>query len=378
MPLSERTESPSIAGMLINMVFGSNPSTSLTNQLSRERLSPKLLDLAEQLSQAQSGLAEAHEHLNETHHRENRLERELQMTYEDAKNMQSQIYQMSDELDTAHSRIQEFDTYKIRSEQERDEFRYKWDNIQRELHVTKDEVERLQQQQASHNDDTERTRLITMLNDATSSNRTLEDRVKTLTQERGEANAALKRLRGANNTKAPSSETFSLDSFRDTVDQVSEAHVKSSGHPSVERLNDAIDSLVLDVLEQAAEVVAAQGDGNPAPMVETRPSDSVLLSALTKPGLTEECRGLLLDSALHSIVLPCLYRVFFQGEVVTHLADSTKPLDDVFKQISETGMPPPAIPISTLNLSRRAVDCLATLEGTSREWYITHVGLFAN
>ncbi|KZP22892.1 hypothetical protein FIBSPDRAFT_1043258 [Athelia psychrophila] len=137
--------------------------------------------------------------------------------------------------------------------------------------------------------------------------------------------------------QAPPRVDFALDSFRDAVDQVSEAHVKFSGHPSVERLNEAIDNLVLEALEHASEAVAAQSDSNTPFLsaVAAQPSDSLLFASMTKPGLTEDHHGLLLDACLHAVIVPLLYEAFFKETVSTVSKDKTDILDELFSRMSE-------------------------------------------
>lgn len=48
---------------------------------------------------------------------------------------------------------------------------------------------------------------------------------------------------------------FSLDAFDNTLDQVSEAQVKSAGKVSIDGLNESINAVVFDVLEQASAIV---------------------------------------------------------------------------------------------------------------------------
>lgn len=242
------------------------------------------------LSRAQSELAETRKHLTESRNQEKMLVKKLKVAGKNTKNLKSQI---DDQKLTLGA-------YKIKSKQE-------LVNLRQQMNHYEDELKRL---------------------------KSMRPRGKR------EDNRIAKRPRRFIKAEGPP-QTFSLDSFQDTVDQVSEAHVKGNGHPSVERLNNAIDSLVFEVLEQVANLVAA-------PVVGMWPSDGVLFSAWAKPALTEECRGLLLDSALHSIVLPRLYRVFFQSEVVTHRSDSTEPFEDAFKHISKAGMPLSSVLVSTL------------------------------
>jgi hypothetical protein len=131
-----------------------------------------------------------------------------------------------------------------------------------------------------------------------------------------------------------------LDAFQNTLDQVSEAHVKCNGRPSVESINDAIDVAVLNALEQAATISAAQDDIVLRRPVDIEPShqNNLLLVALAAPSLTEDNRGLLLDAYLHSVLIGRLHKAFFWGDVATFSTDETKLLDIVFSNIAIKGM----------------------------------------
>lgn len=206
---------------------------------------------------------------------------------------------------------------------------------------------------------------------------TLDARLKSLMQERAEAQATIKRLRNAKDAQGSSQGTFSLDSFRDAVDQVSEAHVSFTGHPSVERLNEAIDNMVLEVLEQACEALAAHGDSITHFDVKPPPLDTPLFASLAKPSLTEDNRGFLLDALLHNLIVPFVYDMFFQRTISTiAVDDEVEVLDKVFSKITAAGMTLSPF-IATLSITKvpeiRALGRLSTVESNDSKCYCRHV-----
>lgn len=257
--------------------------------------------------------------------------------------MQRLLNQLSRELEAAQTSIQEYDSSVHQSEQKRHVLQDALDTMQHQMQVMEAAAE-TSQTHPQHED--QLSKALWELHAARENEAALNARVEGLAQERGEARAALKRLRNEKEAQAPPRVDFALDSFRDAVDQVSEAHVKFSGHPSVERLNEAIDNLVLEALEHASEAVAAQSDSNTPFLsaVAAQPSDSLLFASMTKPGLTEDHHGLLLDACLHAVIVPLLYEAFFKETVSTVSKDKTDILDELFSRMSEAGMNFPPFP----------------------------------
>lgn len=168
----------------------------------------------------------------------------------------------------------------------------------------------------------------------------LANQVESLLQQREEDHSIIRRLHDKLDARAPKREEFALDAFRDTADQVSEAHVAFSGRPSVESLNTAIDDLVLEVQEQVNQVVAAKGYSHGSFVVAQPKSDSPLVVSMAQRGLTEEHHGLLLDACLHARILHYLYGTFFSSAVTTVSMDETRVLDMLFDQVSKAGKNP--------------------------------------
>lgn len=177
----------------------------------------------------------------------------------------------------------------------------------------------------------ERTRLMTKLTEADSLKKKMEAMIRNL-QKREALHIAT-----AKQSQTPTPAKISLDAFDNTLDQVSEAHVKISGHPSINGLNDSLDNLVSDVLEQAPNL-AATYTGHRASIGE-RESDlpRAMLTALAMTDLTEDNRGLLLDASLHHIVLGYLYPLFFYGKCVAVACEETDGLEHLFQLVTDDG-----------------------------------------
>lgn len=186
----------------------------------------------------------------------------------------------------------------------------------------------------------ERTDLIEELSRARAERDQLAHRVNDLLQERGNLNTLVKQYRKAEATK-PSHDVFSLDAFDNTLDQISEAHIKTNGSPSVDGLNDSIDTMVQNALDHAfakSEAYAADR----SELTEQRRNilegtHEPFIIALSKNGLTEDNRGLLLDAFIHHVVVRELHRLFFCGEVVTFAIPETRILETLFEVISANG-----------------------------------------
>jgi hypothetical protein len=186
----------------------------------------------------------------------------------------------------------------------------------------------------------EHTRLMTQLMRAGEHMAELETRIQSLTQEKEEAITEARGLRKAM-AKAPTPDKISLDVFDNTLDQVSEAHVKCNGRTSLDGLNDSLHNLVDTVLEDAAKIAVAYiGDRTPVDARSYHNSDHLhqtMLAALAVAGLKEEHRGLLLDASLHHIVVGQLHSLFFRGEVFAFANKETLHFEELFKVISDNG-----------------------------------------
>jgi hypothetical protein len=182
----------------------------------------------------------------------------------------------------------------------------------------------------------EQTRLMTKLTEADGLKKKMEAKIRILLREKGEATKCL-HIATAKEAQTPTPVKISLDVFDNTLDQVSEAHVKVSGHPSISGLNDSLDNLVSVVLEQAPNLAAAY-TGYRASVSETE-SDlpPAMLAALAMTDLTEDNRGLLLDASLHHIVLRQLYSLFFYGEGVAIVIEETDILEQVLQYVTRDG-----------------------------------------
>lgn len=127
-----------------------------------------------------------------------------------------------------------------------------------------------------------------------------------------------------------------LDPFNNCLDQVSEATVKCDGEPSVDGINDAVDNVVMDILEKAMTLV---GDCGLSANNNAIPLDDPLLAALAEPSLTEDNRGLLLDALLHQHIICTLHSRFFGDGIALSIDQESIPLETLFTDVIKHGMP---------------------------------------
>ncbi|KAJ7641483.1 hypothetical protein FB45DRAFT_738189 [Roridomyces roridus] len=135
-----------------------------------------------------------------------------------------------------------------------------------------------------------------------------ETRIQSLVEERGNLN---KRLKSMQDNRAAQSK-ISLDPFKDQVDQVSEAAVKSG----VESLNDSIDTFIMTLLDEAESVAARHSSSTLPSAVQNHEETDKLISALSQYSRSEEKRGFLLDANLHHGLVSELDKLFFSGDVL--------------------------------------------------------------
>ena len=177
---------------------------------------------------------------------------------------------------------------------------------------------------------------MTKLTEADVLKKKMEAMIRNLQEKKREATKCL-HIATTKEAQTPIPAKISLDVFDNTLDQVSEAHVKVSGHPSISGLNDSLDNLVSVVLEQAPNLAAAY-TGYRTPICETE-SDlpRAMLTALAMTDLTEDNRGLLLDASLHHIVLRQLYPLLFYGKCVAIACEETNVLEQLFQHVTDDG-----------------------------------------
>ncbi|KAF7971563.1 hypothetical protein HWV62_20332 [Athelia sp. TMB] len=332
-PTGSSSESRTLTSKFMNILLAPISSTSKSPQGTF-----KVHELVVELSQTRSNL--------------NRVRAELQTAIDQQRNMQSQLEIAQRGEDESRTQLQEtlvqlaashdeLVTYRRESEQELRALRHEAQESARELQGAREEVEKLRKRtkNRSSNDALIRTK---------PSNPEMQAHEKEkrgiFTRERRDVRLVPKYRRN----NRPFNEPKGLLP-RDVVDYVTEEYVQSSGHPSVERLNHAIDAVIRQVQEHAASIVAAQKSTGRI-RIEVRPPVSqraALAFAMSKPGLTDNGRALLLDAALHAVILPQLYDTFFRGEVVPFLTEHTKIMDDVFARIAMKGGTSPHISLAT-------------------------------
>lgn len=178
--------------------------------------------------------------------------------------------------------------------------------------------------------------MIARLNEVEECNRQLDIRIRDLLQANGDITEHLHKAMARE--AAPTPCKISLDVFDNTLDQVSEAHVKTNGRLSVEGLNDSIDNLVNSTIEQATELATNySGDRSLVCKGDSSRLKEKMLATLTLTDLTEDSRGLILDASLHHIIVDYLHSLFFRGEVVTVFIEDTDIVEKIFRRISDNG-----------------------------------------
>ncbi|KII84794.1 hypothetical protein PLICRDRAFT_45601 [Plicaturopsis crispa FD-325 SS-3] len=198
------------------------------------------------------------------------------------------------------------------------------------LDLERSQIENQHLREATRRNQAECTRLIEQLNARDIKTAKMRDRMQNLSNEKDALHAEVDRL---SKLCEPSP---SLDLFDNSVDQVSELHVKSSGQPSLDGLNDSVDNLILNILEEVERVVEAYHDQRAPGSMDygwVIENDShPILAALARTGLQEEHRGLLLDAFLHHITCRTLHKLFFAESVSTLAlpAEQSDLLDVIF------------------------------------------------
>lgn len=129
------------------------------------------------------------------------------------------------------------------------------------------------------------------------------------------------------------------DVFDNTLDQVSEADVKSHGPFSVIRLNDLVDELVTNVIEDMKTISKPRLEGGVTSPWEPR-SSNLLVSALKRSMKTNEDLELLLDAMLRDVVINRVYARFFVGQVAAWTSNQTPvpEVESLYVSIREFGM----------------------------------------
>ncbi|KAF7293256.1 hypothetical protein HMN09_01204000 [Mycena chlorophos] len=166
---------------------------------------------------------------------------------------------------------------------------------------------------------------------------TLEERIKGLERyhaklatEKGQLASQLKQMRQTNNGRPPP-ETFSTDLFDNTLDQVSEASIKSA----VESLNDSITNLVMSLLDAADEFPLVERD--PVRGVPRGRLDEPLLMALSAHCRHQEKRGFILEALCHDYTIGLFNVLFFAGEAVPHFGRKELLLESVLAEMTASG-----------------------------------------
>lgn len=177
------------------------------------------------------------------------------------------------------------------------------------------------------------TSVIQELNHVRLDNVKRESRIGELTQEKGRLVAVVKKFTKSQGRAAVN---YTLDPFNNRLDQISEAQVKSDGQPSVDGLNDTVDTIVMELIDQAAAMVNTDGQST-AEIDGVPEAPSGLFLALARPELDADSHGLLLDALLHAKIIDTLHNQFFEGEIAPEIDLKSKFLEDVFNMVYKTG-----------------------------------------
>lgn len=136
---------------------------------------------------------------------------------------------------------------------------------------------------------------------------------------------------------------FNLDPFIDKLDPVAETCVKSDGRPSICGLNHALDNFVMNILEEGTKIAAAH-IGIAKQHFQRQSVRHPLIFALVQSRLMERGHGLLLDAYIHHLIIDRLYDLFFKSPVAIFEDDDTQVLNNLFDNISKTGLSASASP----------------------------------
>lgn len=132
-----------------------------------------------------------------------------------------------------------------------------------------------------------------------------------------------------------------MNAFDNTLDQVSEADVKSNGRLSVDGLNDCIDNMVQDIVEQAIE----QSEAYTADRSELKEQRRTMMKGNREPFFSstgwEWVDGGKSWTSIGCCHSPChssgALPTFFCGEAVSFTMAETSILDKLFEVISADG-----------------------------------------
>jgi hypothetical protein len=104
---------------------------------------------------------------------------------------------------------------------------------------------------------------------------------------------------------------FTIDPFDNTLDQVSEGHLKVT----VEALNNSIDEFVMNLME-----LASRKPVHTPNQKVTQPSDVALYAACSGLAPKDDNRALFMEGLLHHRIILALSTRFFQGNLGVSLA----------------------------------------------------------
>jgi hypothetical protein len=129
---------------------------------------------------------------------------------------------------------------------------------------------------------------------------------------------------------ATAAQQLTINTFDSSLDRVSEGHIVGE----VEALNTSISDLVMNIIDQSASAPRGRPTEEAINSVRTEP----LLNLAVKSGMSKDNRELLVDAALHRLIIRHLYPVMFDPHVAPAI-----PGTDIFEElyckvISKSGM----------------------------------------
>lgn len=163
-----------------------------------------------------------------------------------------------------------------------------------------------------------------------------EKTIERLKTTRDRLKNEVKELSSQNSPRQALTTTSSLDIFDQSLDQVSELHIRSDGQPSLDGINAAIDSLISNTME-SVEVISEGVVAANEPHTR-RQSDNLILRALSHPNMTFDQRGLLVESLLHDLIVTSIHSHVFQGHGTPFTDPATEALNSILEDIDSKGL----------------------------------------
>jgi outer membrane murein-binding lipoprotein Lpp len=129
-----------------------------------------------------------------------------------------------------------------------------------------------------------------------------------------------------------------LDVYGVSADQVSEAFVLSSSPYSIDTINNAVDTMIQDVLMKFEQSSKPLPQSRSRQEEVTNHDNHLIMKLLRTTSVDDDTRGLLLDVMFHHVIFQRLYKTFFSSTVLpVNLGDADKLISKIFSQLQEQG-----------------------------------------